>query len=248
MRQNVLTVLLNWRRPLNIAPILQAYRNQTVGSYIALVECSPRTQYEAPPEARNLADVVFTVSENLGPCSRFIPPLAITGYDYVFFGVDDHIPGPRHLEHLLGAAMRHQNQFASIGQDGRCVIDGELRKHRVRVGDDGVDVTADVIVTSELVQTRHIPHIINFRQRMIDSFGDLVPHFEDDLFLGCGIQLATGFPSRVTSNSSKDESWRMRALHAPHALCARPEHYEVRQRFLDMAVQLGWRPVRHAHG
>lgn len=248
MTPKILSVLINWRRPLNITPILQAYREQTVPSYIALVECAPRTEFEAPPEARSLADIVFSVSENLGPCSRFIPPLAIANYEYTFFGVDDHIPGPRHLEHLLASASRHGNRFASIGQDGRCVVDGELRKNRIRVGDDGEDLCADVIVSSELVQTKHIPYIINFRQRMIDVFRFDVPEFEDDLFLGCGIQLATGFPSIVTSIPSKEESWKKRQLHAPNALCARPEHYEVRQRFLDMATKIGWGPVRNAFG
>jgi hypothetical protein len=246
MTDSVLSVLINWKRPANCLRVLRAIREQSVASYIALVECSPDTEFAAPPEARQLADIVFTVNQNLGPCSRFIPPLALQEYRYTFFAVDDHVPGPRHLEWLLQCAKQLDNNFATIGQDGRRTSGDTISRRRVRM-QPGIPTPCDFITSSELCMTAWLPFVANFRADLTKEYGSDISQFEDDLFLCFGIQChikmrwGVAAPCYLTPDPlSIEQSWRASRLHAPHALCGRENHHEIRDLFVRRAMEFGW--------
>ena len=241
---SILAVLINWRRPVNIATILSALRAQTVPVHVALVECAPGTAWALDDTILNMADTVLSIDKrNLGPCSRFLPPLAMPWFDYTFFQVDDFVPGPRCVEYFLEVANLLQDHFSSIGQDGRYFVDNRLVVRTVRLERHPIPV--DVITSSELVKTRDIPHAITLHQEVTNTYRQNEACFEDDILLGCGIQRAKQLPSFLTPEPpSTAESWKADILPAPYALCARPDHQLLRDNLMQLCAQLGWQPFR----
>lgn len=252
VRDKILAVLMNWRRPNNIKPIIESYRMQSAHiDRIALVDCAIEEQYQVPENVRKLADICFTVDSNLGPCCRFIPPALMTEYKYTFFGVDDHVPGRRHVEYLRTCADALGDAVATIGCDGRIFRDGQilrrnaasLRKRSNLPSDQAMPV--DVITSSELMPTRHLPHALAFRERLIRDCGSGISAFEDDLFLCLGITHALPWTRCFVVPSSDDPEtcWRSVRLPAPHALSARVDHDKWRNDFIRKAMVHGWVPT-----
>lgn len=230
-----LAVVVNWRRPHNTPLVIEAIRNQTVPLHICLIECAYGTEWECKAEA----DTVIRISPtNFGPCSRFIPPLMMPQFEHTLFFVDDHLPGPKFAEHmLLCASISELYGYATIGQQGRNVKNGELSGRRIFGAD------CDCIVTSELVRTSDVPHALQFRSDLL-AVNNSVSTFEDDLILCMGIQRAKGVPSRAFNAPDSESSWNYKRLDAPHALCARPNHRELRNKFVQAAIECGWKPCR----
>lgn len=245
----VLGVILNWRRPANVRRVLRAMREQSVPLFIALVECAPGTEHAAGPEAESLADIVFTVNKNTGPTARFIPPLALPGFKYTYFGVDDHLPGRRHLEWMLKTAADLNDNFATIGQDGRRVDGTEIIRRRARLHETEPK-PVDFITSSELMLSRWVPSVIRFRDEILSAGrerGEQLSSFEDDLFLCFGTQVALKArwqieaPCYLTPKPPSDEEWWAKErLPAPHALCGRPDHDSVRRKVIEAAIDEGW--------
>lgn len=244
--EQVLGVLINWKRPANIPRIIAAMRAQTVCLHISIMECALSPEFRLSDEVRAMADSVFTMNFNSGPVARFIPPLLMPQFKYTYFGVDDHEPGPRHVEWLLQTAVRLDDQFATIGQDGRLIRDGQIVKQKGRM--HGVHPTpTDVVTSSELCLTRWLPHVMLWRAEFLATIGRDCSTFEDDLFLCFGAQNAASnahnrpVPSYLTPQPpTGDESWRVRKLAAPNALCGRPGHDDMRNHFIHCAQQFGW--------
>src|SRR5690606_17948540 len=92
---------------------------------------------------------------------------------------------------------------------------------------------------SELARTADVAHALKFRSDMLAENPN-VSLFEDDLILCMGIQRATGYPSYVAAAPSAERCWNVRKLRAPHALCARPYHRELRNEFVQTAIKIGW--------
>lgn len=261
-KPEVLATVVNYRRPGNIPIVLKALRAQSVPLHVSLVECSPDTEFALPLDFHKQADSYFAIQHNLGPCSRFLPPLMLTGFDYTYFQVDDFAPGCQYVEHLLRTADALRGEFATIGQEGRNVgfYQAKGRSQRQfglcheRICDDGESpVTCDVVTTSELCRTAYMVHAIEFRNDMIERHGIRIEGddetgvslFEDDLILCFGIQRQTGWPSYATTRPIGDNrSWKARRLPAPYALCARENHHELRDRFVRQAMECAWTSKR----
>jgi hypothetical protein len=251
MSDKILAVLMNWRRPGNIEQIITAYRRQSTPiGCIALVDCAIEEQYRVPESVRKLADVCFTVDFNIGPCCRFIPPTILTGFPYTFFGVDDHVPGRRHVEHLLHCMKSLGPGCGTVGSDGRIVQDGAILRRKASVVRRHLGIPADeplpvdVITSSELTRTSYVTKAIEYRNWLARTYPGM-PLFEDDLILCLGVSWATtGANCYVAPESDDPEtSWRAVRLPAPHALCARPDHDKVRNEFIQRAIAHGWQPV-----
>ncbi len=241
---DVLGCAINWRRPFNIARVLQAMRDQSVRfSRIVLLECSPQSEFAAPPQAAALADVVISINHNIGPISRCMAPLAFPQHKYTYFGVDDWLPGPKHLEWLLATAAGLHDNFATIGQDGRYIANSGI-VHRKAHCDPLTPSKIDVITSSELMLTRNAAHVMRWRENFLNSCGRDCSILEDDLFICMGAQQSTGLPSYLTPQPPSGlESWRSVGLRAPHALCGRENHHEIRDEFVRCAEQFGWRSM-----
>lgn len=244
---DVLGVLLNYRRPANVLRILQAMREQSVRfAKICLVECSPHSEFSASPQACDLADSVISINTNIGPISRLLAPLAFPQHKYTYFGVDDHVPGSRHLEWMLATAASLNDNFATIGQDGRRVVGDTILRKRIGM-DDLKPTPVDFVCSSELMLTGNATTAMQWRSSFLTLCGRDCSLFEDDLFLSFGIQnpmdgYGSGPPSYLTPEPpTAAESWRASRLHAPHALCGRENHHELRDHFVRRAVEFGWR-------
>lgn len=242
MPETVLASIINWRRPENIHALLTRYREQTVPLHIVLVECSPDSEFAAPPEAVALADVVITINRNLTACSRFIPPLMMPQFRYTFFGVDDHLPGRRHVECLLRCAESLGGRFATIGQDGRCFRNGAIHKRRARPY-PSTPRPIDVVTSSELMETRNIADAIIFRQRLREYEGSDEFITEDDLILCMALQTKLAAPCYVTPQPGEDEWWAEKRLPSDHALSGRPNHIDRRNQMIQKMTDLGWRSM-----
>lgn len=239
---DILGCVINWRRPFNIERVLRAMREQTAKlAKLVLIECAPHSEFAAPPQARAIADCVIEINENIGPISRLLAPLAFPQYRYTYFGVDDWLPGPRHVEWMLQTAAGFHDNFATIGQDGRYIRDGAIL-HRKARPDPLAPTKIDVITSSELMLTRTAAHVMRWRENFLNSCGRNCSILEDDLFICMGAQQLAGYPSYLTPEPpSGHESWRSVGLKAPHALCGRENHHEIRDHFVRCAQEFGWR-------
>lgn len=229
MADEVLSVVQNWKRPANVARVVDAIRSQSIPSKLAIVECALAPEFALPPDVLAKADYVFRVErENLGPCCRFIAPMMVPQIPLTMFWLDDFLPGDRCLEAYLRHRLRLETlKAATIGQDGRLFYDnleGIVRKRSSGPAEGGT-LPVDVIVSSELCLTRNVSFALSFRDELIHKYGiGSLSLFEDDLFLCCGIRWGIGRGPEIFSPATPDESQRAKRLASNDALCARPDH------------------------
>lgn len=235
MRPRILSVIQNWRRPANVARILDAIRSQTIPSTLALVECG-EPSYQVPPDVAQKADLVLRVErQNLGPCCRLLPSLLMPDHEFTFWWLDDFLPGPECLASYLPFcdALR-AHEWATLGQDGRRFgAEREIVRRRTRAAHDRPS-PVDVVVSAELCLTRLVPHAFEFWHRAAHACPDL-SGFEDDLILCMGVRGAIGKPSGVFCPANEQESYRLHRLPSPDPLCGRADHDERRARFIRAA-------------
>lgn len=236
----VLSVIQNWRRPANVARVVDAIRSQTVPSKLAIVDCAIEPEFTLPPDVLAKADYVFRVERaNLGPCCRFIPSMMVPQIPLTMFWLDDFLPGNRCLESFMRYSQPIiDGEFATLGQDGRRVgDDGVIVRRRLKATSDW-PVPADVIVSSELCLTGHVSHAISFRDFLVREYGsDGISLFEDDLYLCLGIRRKIKMPSFVFAPADELESGRAVQLPSPFALAGRPDHDTRRTEFINKAMK-----------
>lgn len=235
----ILSVIQNWRRPDNVARVVDAIRSQSIPSKLAIVDCAIEPAYTLPPDVLAKADYVFRVERaNLGPCCRFIPSMMVPQIPLTMFWLDDFLPGPKCLESFLRHSQPiFDGEYATLGQDGRRFgDDGVIVRRRLRAPDG--PVPADVIVSSELCLTRHVSHAIAFRDFLVGEYGaDGISLFEDDLYLCLGIRRKIKIPSFVFAPRDESESGRAVQLPSPFALAGRPDHDTRRTEFVNKAMK-----------
>lgn len=237
---SIVCVYTNKHRPFNAKKILQSVRGQSVPVRIIALDASAGTEKALPVEAARLCDEVVKIEDDPGPTLRFRFASQLSGYDYVYFQVDDHAPGETYVEYLLRCADECGDWWATIGQDGRRVS-GEALGRRRMVSAEG-RTACDVITSCELARLADMRHAVAFMERMQATYGDEVSAQEDDMYLCFGIQMARQAPCFTTIKPEwLKDSWRRHKLYAPNALCARPDHHERRDRFVRQAMALGWR-------
>ncbi len=233
----VLSVIQNWRRPANVARVVDAIRSQSVESKLAIVDCG-LDGYVLPPDVLDKADYVFRVDKaNLGPCCRFIPSMMLPQIPFTMFWLDDFLPGPRCLESFLKFRETiHNGHIATLGQDGRVFRENLSGIVRKRVSAPaGKLVSVDVVVSSELCLTRNVSNAIRLRDRVVaENIPESVSLFEDDLFLCQGISNAIRRSSKVFSPSTPEESHRIQRLASNDALSSRPYHDDLRNAMVSI--------------
>lgn len=103
--------IINWRRPVNVARILRAFKHQSVPCKIALCDVHDGDDCALDSESLALADT----RSNFGGFNRYVPAL---GYkeEYTYFHDDDMLPGTRCIECFLDHA---RGDFGVLCQDGR---------------------------------------------------------------------------------------------------------------------------------
>lgn len=230
-------VVINWKRPRNVAAIVSALRRQTAPCTITVCDCHDSPEFQLPPDALPAIDRVYRWKHNLGAFSRYVP---IGGYDhkYTLFIDDDMLPGERCVEHFLAWAEQLR-EFGALGQLGRILDpDGTYRMGDIARGPGFTEV--DIIVRALLVRTGCLVHVPQIRN-LLDEFGDP----EDDILLSVGLAMYAGLSCYLTPYDPDPETLvNVYELDSPHSRSTRPHHLAARSRLLHSAMNLGWQPIR----
>jgi hypothetical protein len=230
-------VVINWKRPDNVAAIVQALKRQTMPCTVTVCDCHDSDEFSLPSRALPYIDRIYRWRHNLGSYSRYVP-LGAYDHKYTFFLDDDLLPGTRCVEHF----WQHAEQlcvFGALGQLGRIVAaDGEYRPRDIPRGPDCTEV--DLLVRAFFVPTECLSYLPQTRA-MLGESGDP----EDDIVLAVGLAMQAGRGCYLTPADPDPETLvNKHELASPHARNARPAHLPNRSRLLRSAVGLGWQPIR----
>lgn len=238
LTHEVEVVIINWKRPENVAQIVVALRSQTKKCTITICDCHPTKSYALPVSTLQSAHRVYRWNHNTGPFSRYVP-IGAFDHEFTLFIDDDMLPGTRCVEHFLDAASRSQH-FGVMGQLGRMLArDGIYRAKDVQRTDRFVEV--DIVVRAFFVRTRNLPYIVQLRWQM-GYMHEQLP--EDDLLLCIAMQLFAGLPCLLTpADEDCETQCNKRELRSAHALSKRPDHLARRNAVLERARSKGWIPL-----
>jgi glycosyltransferase involved in cell wall biosynthesis len=260
---DVLVVLTNWKRPANVRLIVQAFLAQTVPVDIVVVDNSPKdgeSEFNEPELAARLLDV-WRFRDNAGPPCRFAPSFMRHSHRYILFHDDDLLPGPRAVEHLMEAAKRAGERFATIGQTGRRFEGGPNSYRHPMPGYQWLYVPrnvkrsenltpVDMTCRSHFVRADQMQHVLTFKWELLRTLGSekVRPAIDvhDDLLLCLGIQKVKGWPSYLTHVGPPETCLRRQNLPAPYAVSERQPHHAERTDLIQWAELLGWRSVWQA--
>jgi hypothetical protein len=233
------TVIVHWRRPLNIEPIIDAVRKQTMPSTITLIDSHEGEQFELSQEVLDKCDRIYRWTRNHGSFNRFV---ACGAYDheYTLFIDDDVLPGDTLVEHFVRCAGLKRNQFAALGVCGRRLEDKKFyaRKDVLRASHF---VPVDVLVRVYFVRTEFIHFIPVERLRMKLE----IPILEDDILMCHSLKTHTNFEVLLTPMLPCDPfaqcEWD--TLVQNDAIWCRPDTAARRQTMVVKCLEHGWAPV-----
>jgi hypothetical protein len=229
-------VIINWRRPNNVKPILQAFREQTEPCLITLLDVHAEPQFALDAAVVQLADRCFRWTDNYGGWNRFVPLWAYR-HEYTYLHDDDMLPGRRLIEHFLRCAAAVP-RFGVLGQAGRMAADGGKAYGCAQIFPDDGFREVDVIVRGYFVRTTNLEYLLKFREHFAPSRRGC------DIVLATGLKLLAGLSAYLTP-ATTDEEERMNKAELPddYALHREAGHYEERTSILRGAYDLGWRPA-----
>lgn len=199
------------------------------------------------------ADDVWRWMDNAGCPCHFAPALMWSHkYDYILFADDDFLPGEEVLAVYHAAAQELGGNFATIGGAGRLfnITYPAGKKYSGIHGPDakwGFLTPCHLTCRCHFVRADYLYHLIPFRQRLCDKFGDEAKRLVDihDDFLMClGIQMGTVVNTFVVGKSpDKRQQIFAQSLPETGAVWKRPNHFGERSRMVEMALEIGWRPL-----
>jgi hypothetical protein len=230
-------VVINWKRPDNVAKIVRTLKRQTMPCTVTVCDCHDSEEFSLPSRAMPYIDRIYRWRHNFGSYNRFVP-LGAYDHKYTFFIDDDLLPGTRCVEHFWQQAEQ-LSAFGALGQVGRIVAaDGEYRTQDIPRGPGFTEV--DILVRALFVPTECLIYMPQIRA-MLGESGDP----EDDILLAVGLAMQAGLGCYLTPFDPDPETLVNKfELASPHARHARPTHRPNRSRLLRSAVGLGWQPIR----
>ncbi len=230
-------VVINWRRPDNVAEIVRALKAQTLPCTVTVCDCHDAPEFRLPGAAMPYIDRLYRWGHNLGAFSRYVP-LGAYDHRYTFFLDDDMLPGTRCVEHFWSQAEELRT-FGALGQLGRIVgTNGDYRARNVPRGPGFTEV--DLLVRAYFVPTRCLAYVPQMRAMLGESHDP-----EDDILLAVALSMQAGLASYLTPSDPDPETLvNKRELPTPYARYARNDHERARVRLLRSTIDLGWRPVR----
>jgi len=229
-------VIINWKRPQNVADIVRALKRQTVPCTVTVCDCHNSAEFRLPSESLAYIDRLYQWRHNLGSFSRYVP-LGAYDHKYTFFIDDDMLPGTRCIEHFWTQAEKLR-AFGALGQLGR-ILDAEGRYHPRDVPRGLGFTEVDLLVRAFFVPTNCLTYIPQIRAMLGESHDP-----EDDILLAVGLAIQAGQACYLTPADSDPETLvNKRELASPYARYARRTHLQARSRLLDRAMALGWKPI-----
>ena len=230
-------VVINWRRPDNVAEIVRALKAQTLPCTVTVCDCHDAPEFRLSPAAMPYIDRLYRWRHNLGSFNRWVP-LGAYDHRYTFFLDDDMVPGTRCVEHFWSQAEELRT-FGALGQVGRIVAaNGDYRVHNVPRRPGLTEV--DLLVRAYFVPTHCLAYVPQMRALLGLSHDP-----EDDILLAVALSMQAGLSCYLTpADPDPQTQVNWRELPAPHARGARDVHLPARSRLLRAAIDLGWRPLR----
>ncbi len=267
MARGTAVILNNYSRPETMPDIIRAWRDQSLPPAAIIVTdnrpLNKQTGREGYPNGLcDTADECWRMTKNLGCPCHFYPALARYEFKYIMFADDDFIPGYSALQSLLRTAEELGGKFATIGQcDGARNFLLEMPEGKRYSGRSvppypkhiqGAAVKAHLTCRGHLVRQDLLYHFLPFRQAIVERFGEegeRLCGIHDDFLMCLGIQKGTGFPSYMQAKPQPaflDQKLFAVNLDTPDdktSLWKRVGHFEERNRMVDMALAVGWKPV-----
>lgn len=232
-------VVTNWKRPGNYEQIVQALREQTIPCTITICDCHHSEEFALPEKVVNNVDRLYRWGHNLGGYNRYAP-LGTYDHTYTFFMDDDLLPGKRCLESFLDVALQMEDEFGVLGQFGRIVPPDNSYSSRDVPRKNHVK-EVDFIVQAYFVKTSRLYTILKFRWK-IGYFDDRLPH--DDLLLCSSFKYYHDLRSfLLPANEDKESSLDKSVLNNDFGHWKLPEHFPLRQQFIQRLLFYGWEPL-----
>lgn len=249
-----LIVLNFYSRIHNFKDVIEAWKNQSVlDCPIIVVDNRPRDETYIQRFPDNQIHDIWRWTVNSGCPSHFYPALDYPQYKYTLFADDDLIPGPKAIEHLLECANSVDNQFATIGQMGRIFQlereSGQRYSGRSSIKRQiGKMVKTHLTCRAHLILTENLPHVLCFRNRLIREYPDgfRLSRVHDDFLMCISLQMM-GLPSYLIR--IKDDigygNYELiaRDIDDRGALWKKGSHFNDRNRLVDIALDMGWKPL-----
>lgn len=212
---------------------------------------SPGDSEPYPQPGLKVACDVWRFRDNLGPPGRWAPALLYPDCSHILFADDDLIPGAEALAFFLDIAQELDGQFATLGVVGReFLLDrpaGQRYSGRFQPARTARPQPVHMTCRVQFVRARWLVHALQFRQALLDEFGlEALPlvSFHDDIQLCLGLQANTNQPSYLLPGESRPaQKAILKDLDDDQASWRRPGHFAQRNRLVDMALAVGWRPV-----
>jgi hypothetical protein len=239
MIRKVEAILVHYRRPGNIRPIIERLRSQTLRPTITLIDAHDRTSDELDHCTYQLADKLIRINFNSGSFNRFLSAYAIDS-EFSYFCDDDMLPGDMVIEFML-ASFLSQRDCGVLGQFGRMIKAGSYENRNITRSI--VHTEVDVVVRSYFVRTSTLAPLLALRHMLPPSYW-VQPCGEDDILLAGSLQIFEKKRAYIAPNSLEKRTWScMKELAANDALCMRADHYQRRQTAVNWLRTKGWSSV-----
>ena len=179
-------VLLNYKRPDNIKPIVAAFRQQTVKNRITLIDAGNVGNVAAD------VDVYIKLRENFGAWNRYTSCMMLRG-EFVYYHDDDMLPGPRVLDNFLKYI---DIPFGVLGQIGRLWEGDNYNTDNVQAKTELISV--DCVVRGYFLRPENLSYLMQCRKK--HTAGSC-----DDLWLCKSMSVLGGLPTYVVPVPSMNE-------------------------------------------
>lgn len=231
-------VIINWKRPHNVAKIVEALRHQTVSCIITICDCSVSEEFRLDVQTRSKVNKIFSSNYNLGGFNRYVP-IGSFSETYTLFLDDDILPGKKCIETYLCAAQKCPD-FGVLGQIGRTLLrDNIYRPIDTILGSEFVET--DFVIRAYFVKTRYLYNILKFKWHIGYMETSLI---EDDLLLCTSMQYYENLSCYlIPFNEDRETLVNKEELTNEHSLCSREDHYLIRSIFIKRALLYGWMPL-----
>ena len=235
--KTVLGVVINWKRPQNVAKIANRLAAQC--SRVVIVDNSP-DEFDCDGfEGDPFVDDVWRIFNNGGPQVRWLPALT-ANEEFVFFVDDDLIPHENAVERLLAqhAQLSVRHPVGVIGSHAR-ILDLPKYNYREAMPTAGGVVPVTMTCRLHFLKTSLLPHVLHMRFDMLKRFSDAhdveLINRHDDIVLCSG--LAKIGASHFSVGPLSDDILDI----ADVGMCERRDHNAERRRMTKMAFDCGWR-------
>jgi len=232
-------VIINWKRPQNVARIVEALKFQTMPCTITICDCHPESEFSLDDVTLKQTNRIYQWnSHNCGAYSRYV---TVGGYDHEFtlFIDDDMLPGRRCVEHFI-RNTRRLKEFGVLGQLGRIIDSDDIYRPRDIPRAENF-VQTDFVIRGYFVRTENLHYVSQFRWQM-NYFDEPLP--EDDLLLCAAMNICGNLSCYLTPHEEDVETLlNKEELDSAHALSKRLDHRSNRTEFLRRARNAGWLPL-----